>query len=238
MKRLIMILVLFAILNVFAKDMEDMQKYLKDTIKLAKEGKKQEALKRFIWLYDHVSEYEPRFSVGQIPYLLGYWKALANQYPPALKALQEVRDKETELIKNGKGTYETFNKVISINKELMEEEKSIELFVFIDKQYPDLARVCWNYIASKIIAANKIDLVRKYEPDLMKKFNEIVVSYKTIALRYETINHGEVLRKVNEDNFVRETLNLITVVEAIKDKKMADQIRAKAFGILPDPRLK
>ena len=66
----------------------------------------------------------------------------------------------------------------------------------------------------------------------------ICVLHQTIVLRYETINHSEAVKKLNEDDFVRETLNLITVVEAIKDKKMADQIRAKAFEILPDPRLK
>ncbi len=234
MKRLIMILVLFASLNIFA---EDMMKYLKDTEKLAQDGKNEEALTRFIWLYDHALEHDPAFYGVRLSYLLADWKALADKYPPALKALQDVRDRETELLKNGKGIYETFYEVVSINRVLLEEEKSIELFVFIDNKDPELAKRCWNYIASKMIAAKKIDLIRKYEPDLMKKFKEIVFTYKSNVLRCETFENRDVFKKFNENDFVNETLELISTTEAI-DKKMAEEIRKKAFEILPDPRLK
>ena len=234
MKRLIMILVLFASLNVFA---EDMSKYLMDTQKMAQEGKNEEALKRFIWLYDHSLEHEPAFHAVRTSYLLSYWKELGNKYPPALKALQEVRDRETELIKNGKGTFKTFNEVTSINEYLMEEEKSIELFEFMDKKYPAFAKQCWLFIDSKIIAAKKFDLARKYIPDLMKNFNKSVLSYKESVLRYETFS-GKSYKEFNENRFIGETLDLITLAEAIKDKKTSEEIRKKAFEVLPDPRLK
>jgi hypothetical protein len=230
-----MIFVLFASLNMFA---EDMSKYLMDTEKLAQDGKNEEALTRFIWLYDHALEHESAFNGVRLSYLLSYWKALADKYPPALKALQDVRDKETELIKRGKGTYETFNEVVSINRVLMEDDKSIELFVFIDEKYPPLATRCWDYIANKIISVKKFDLVKKYLPDPMKKFKEIVLSYKISVLSCEIGKHVEVSKKINEDRFVHETLNLIIATEAIKDKKAAEEIRKKAFEILPDQRLK
>ena len=230
-----MILVLFASINVFA---EDMSNFFKDTINLAQEEKSQEALKRFIWLYNHALEHDPAFYGVRLSYLLEYWKGLADKYPPALKALQDVRDKETELLKNGKGTYETFNEVVSINRVLEEEEKSVELFVFIDNKDPELAKRCWKYIDSRIIAAKKIDLVRKYEPDLMKKFKEIVFTYKSNVLRYETFEHRDAFKKFNEDDFVCESLNLISAIEAIKDKIAAEEIRKKAFEILPDQRFK
>ena len=234
MKRLIMILVLFATLNVFA---EDMVKYLKDTVQLAQDGKNEEALKRFIWLYDHALEHNPAFYGPRLSYLLGYWKELGDKYPPALKALQDVRDKETELLKNGKGTYETFNEVKAINRVLMEEKKSIELFVFLDNKYPELAKECWDCIESEIIAAKKFDLARKYLLDPAKKFNEIVLTYKTNVLRYESRDVD--YKKINEDNFVQEVLYLITTTtEVVKNKKMAEEIRRKAFEILSDPRLK
>jgi len=236
MKRLIMILVLFASLNIFA---EDLMKYLMDTEKMAQEGKNQEALTRFIWFYNHVLEYDPAFSAVRVSALLAYWKELADKYPPAMKALQEVRDRETELLKNGKGTSETFNEVESINGELMEDEKSIELFEFIDSKYPELAEHCWYYIDSKIIAAKKFDLARKYLSEPTKKFNKIVLSYKTNVLRYETLRDVKTYKEFNEDNFVHEVLDLITTTtEVVKDKKMAEEFRKKAFEILPDPRLK
>ncbi|MHB9138790.1 MAG: hypothetical protein ACYC4Q_05240 [Victivallaceae bacterium] len=235
MKRLITILVLFTGLNVFA---EDMSKYLMDTQKMAQEGKNEEALKRFIWLYDHSLEHEPAFHAVRTSYLLSYWKELGNKYPPALKALQEIRDKETELIKNGKGTFDTFQEVTSINEQLMEIEKSIELFEFMDKKYPALAKRYWPLIDSKIIAAKKFDLARKYIPDFMKKFNKSVLSYKENILRYETTGDLKNYKEYNENSFIGETLDLIAVAEAIKDRKAAEQIRAKAFGILPDSRLK
>ena len=234
MKRLIMILVLFATLNVFA---EDMMKYLKDTVQLAQDGKNPEALTRFIWLYNHALEHDSAFYGVRLSYLLADWKELADKYPPALKALQDVSNRETELIKNGTGTNETFYEVVSINRVLEGEEKSIELFVLIDNKDPELAKRCWNYIASKMIAAKKFDLVRKYEPDLMKKFNEIILTYKTNALDCETFKNRDVFKKFNEDDFVRETLELICATEAI-DKKTAEETRKKAFEILPDPRLK
>jgi len=235
MKRLIMTLILFASLNAFT---EDIQKYLTDTRKLAQEGNRQEALRRFIWLYEHALEHDPSFYGVRLSYLLADWKALADKYPPALKALQDVCNKETELIKNGKGTYETFYEIVSINRVLMEEAKSIELFIFMDNNYPELAKKCWKFVDSRIIAAKKFDLVRKYEPDLMKKFNEIILTYKTNVLDCETFENKDVFKKLNEDDFVCETLDLISATEVIKDKKAAEEIRKKAFEILPDKRLK
>ena len=233
-----MVLMLFAGVNLFAE--EDMSTYLINTQKLAQEGKKEEALKRFIWLYNHSLEQDPNFSPARLSFLLGYWVELGAKYRPALNALRGIRDRETELIKNGKGNFSTFDEIRAINENLQEDEKSIALFEFMDKKYPVLAQSCWRSVASKIIAAKKVGLVEKYEPDLMKRFNEIAKSYKVMVLHYETVNNRylEALKKCNQDGFVRETLNLITIAEAIKDKKMADQIREKAFEILPDSRLK
>jgi len=237
MKRLIMTLVLFTGLNVFA---EDMMKYLMNTEKLAQEGKNQEALEGFVWLYDHALEHDPAFSAVRLSAVLSYWKELADKYPPALKALQEVRDRESELIKGGKGTWETFHEVMYLNRILKEEEKSIELFIFMDEKYPELAKKCWNLINSKMIAAKRFDLVRKYlpNPNLMKEFNKIALYYKTKVLRYKT-PEDETLKKFDEDSFVNKTLDLIiTARDVIKDNRMAEEIRKKAFEILPDLRLK
>ena len=233
MKRLIMILVLFASLNIFA---EDMMKYLMNTEKLVQDGKNQEALEGFVWLYDHALEHDPAFCAVRLSAVLSYWKELADKYPPALKSLQEVRDRESELIKGGKGTWDTFHEAMSLNRVLKEEEKSIELFIFMDEKYPELAKKCWNLINSKMIAAKKFDLVRKYlpNPNLMKEFNKIALYYK----RYKT-SEDETLKKFDEDSFVNKTLDLIiTAREVIKDNRMAEEIREKAFEILPDSRLK
>jgi len=102
-----------------------------------------------------------------------------------------------------------------------------------------LAEHCWYYIDSKIIAAKKFDLARKYLSEPTKKFNKIVLSYKTNVLRYETLRDVKTYKEFNEDNFVHEVLDLITTTtEVVKDKKMAEEFRKKAFEILPDPRLK
>ena len=234
MKRLIMILVLFASLNLFAE--EDMSTYLMNAQKLVQEGKNEEALKRFVWLYNHSLEQDPAFSAVRLSYLLGYWVELGAQYPPALNALQEIRDRETELIKNGKGNSNIFDEVISINKYLLEDERSIALFEFMDKKYPVLAQSSWVFIRAKIIAAKKFDLARKYMPDLMKEFRRAVFSYKRNVLYYETYSAS--FKEFNESSFIDEVLGLIAVAEASGDKKTANRIRIEAFEILPSPRLK
>ncbi len=77
----------------------DWKNYVTTTQTLAREGKYDEALKRYQWGFEHISEHLPPTNYTEF-YLLQYWGHLAMSYPPAKVALIKTRDAKVQLLKS------------------------------------------------------------------------------------------------------------------------------------------
>jgi len=215
----------------------DMCQYLTDTETMAKAGKHQEALQRFVWMYHNSLKEDPAFAAVRLSYMLAYWKELADKYPPALKELSKIRDDETLLIKEGKGTYITFQEIVAINEILGDDSKSIDLFAFLDKKHPESAKSCWDFVRKKVIAAKNIDLAKKYIKDPGEVYDEIAFLYKANTMRYKNVENMKVFKEINEDVFITDVINLVSLLKMMGNKKLGEEIRQKAIQLLPDSRL-
>jgi tetratricopeptide (TPR) repeat protein len=159
MKLKILIAVILSSLSIQA---EDMQKYLSYTQSLAKEGKYQEALDRHLWFHDHVLENDRSMYGVRLSFALMYWKKLGEKYPPALVAFKKVRDDKTSLLEEGNGSYDLFVDVHALNRELGEDNKTVELFQKLDREQGDLAKKCWSVVKEVVTNAKEYELVKKY----------------------------------------------------------------------------
>lgn len=68
--------------------------------KLVDLGKYDEALKQFLWCFDHGLEHRSSYVGVRVSFLLSSIKELADVYPPALKALKERRDRSEALVRD------------------------------------------------------------------------------------------------------------------------------------------
>jgi hypothetical protein len=232
-----MISICFCIsISVFA---EDMQKYLNDTQMMVRQGMYQEALERFIWFHDHALEHNSGMAGVRLSFALAYWKELGKVYSPAMQALIGTRDRKTNQILNADGNYELFNDVMAPNRTLEERDKTVLLFDSIDKLYPALAARCWIVAKEDVISAKRFDLARKYLVNYLQEFTRVKAMYDLNTSMYDDPRTGgAMLKRYNEDHFVKEVLQLIEVAVALGADRDAGEIQAKALAVLDDTRLR
>lgn len=218
---------------------EDMQKYLNETQIIVQQGKYEEALERYIWFHEHALEHDKAMYGVRLSFALSYWKQLGDVYPPAKQALIEIRDRKTLQLQKGEGNVALFHDVTSLNRTLLENNKTIELFEQIDKVNPALAKNCWRIAKDAVIAAGRIDLARKYLGDMAGEFAAVKAMYdRNTALYNNPKIGGERFKKYNENRFVEECLSLIKVAVAIGNLDVAKEIQTKALTVVNDARLR
>jgi len=206
---------------------------------MVRQGKHKEALERFVWFHDHALEHDPAMYGVRLSFALSYWKALGDIYPPAKQALIETRDRKTHQIKKSDGNAALFHDVASLNKTLGEESKTIELFEYLDKENPTLAKQCWNVAKDDVISAKRFDLVRKYLGNPVREFTRVKAMYDQNTTLYDNPQIGGAHFKAYcEDHFVEESLRLIEVAVALGDQRAAKEIQKKALAVVDDYRLR
>ncbi len=94
---------------------------------LTREGKHEEALGHYLWCFDHGNEHAGYGGV-RLSFLLSKIGALGRNYPPALAALRERRDKATDAVVSGKGTFEQAMELNAINRQLGENGRTLEVY--------------------------------------------------------------------------------------------------------------
>lgn len=238
MTRLIAVLVLIMVASLPAHA-EDMQKYLRDTQTLVREGKHKEALDRFLWFHDHALEHAPSMYGVRLSFALMYWKQLGDVYPPALTAIKKTRDDKTAILKEEKGNRTLFHDVTALNRTLDENDRTVDLFQQLDENQKELASECWDIAKDAIIAAKRYDLARKYIGSFVKAFTKVKAMYDENTTLYDNPQMGgDRFKAYNENHLVEESLQLIEVALALDDTKSATEIQQKALAILDDHRLR
>lgn len=239
MKTLFVVITATLMLLSFRAKADDMQKYLTDTQKMVSQGKYEEALKRHIWFHKHALEHRPSMYGVRLSFALSYWKSLGEVYPPAKKALVDIRDRKTRQIENGSGNFPLFHDVTSINRTLREGNKTIKLFEYLDKKNPKLAKRCWIVAKKVVITAKRFDLAKKYMGNLLQEFTRIKARYDRNVKLYDNPGIGGARFKTyNKNNFVEETLRLMKVSVALGDEKASKEIQKKALALIDDKRIR
>jgi len=95
---------------------------------LAQKGRDAEALKEYLWCFDHGLEADPSFVGVRCSFLLSRIKNLGNHYEPARDALVRRRDECQSKLAGGSDDPRTVQDVIALNNTLSQEEKSLIAF--------------------------------------------------------------------------------------------------------------
>lgn len=130
---------------------------LREALADRRAGRYAAALAKHVWFHQNELSNAVRLS-----FALTDWRELANVYPPALQKLKEFRDQAKDNLLNGNNVTHSFSDFERINRKLDEAQLSVELFLWLDKHRPELARKCYIYAESPLIRAGEYQVCGKY----------------------------------------------------------------------------
>lgn len=140
----------------------DPDKVFDEALQAHRDGKYEESLRKHIWFHQYALDYQPSLYGVRLSYALSDWRCLATKYPDALVALEYFAEKAEGEIKGGGDVYSIFHDFESINKVLGNEERTIALFEWLDRNDEGLAEKVSNLSRPALIDAEKYALVGKY----------------------------------------------------------------------------
>jgi hypothetical protein len=207
-------------------------------------GKYEDALRDHLWFHEHALQEDPSLAGVRLSFALRDWIYLAEQFPLARRALQAIRDRDTQRILNGGATLARFHDISAINSALGDERATHELFTQLDTQLPELAKDCAELALPALVAVEDFQLARRYLPDpvaritaLAKRVNDFA---EDLAKRGNTssapqllafvLNYTkevrlvvEVLRRLGEDEEVAKASS--AALEALKSEALRDAVQ-------------
>ena len=142
----------------------DAQARLDAASELAGDGQYEQALREFQWFHDHALEQDPTLYGVRLSYALYAWVDLGQEYPPALEALEAVRQRDMALLLAGQGKRGLFHDVVAINDELGKSEETHALCVELERADPALLLACADIALPAIIAAGDYALAERLLP--------------------------------------------------------------------------
>lgn len=158
---IILFVIFFAFISC-SKIENDPDKVMDRARKNFKKGNYEAALKDHIWYHDNALKYQPSLYGVRLSFALSDWVRLGKKYPPALAKLEEIRDIKTDKIISGDGSFNLFHDVESINSNLGESKKTVQLFKTILNKYSELADECYRVAKEALVEHKEFEICNRY----------------------------------------------------------------------------
>ena len=166
------------------------------------------ALAKHVWFHENALKYDPSLSGVRLSFALSSWLRLAEDYPPALVKLKEIRDDARRRVApkdNGKISFDDFMELRGINRELGEEEITAAAFRFLDANDPEAAERVFLVSQPALVKAKDYAVCGKYI-ESEESLHRIVDNYRQMRKFEEKRRGGARLPEFAKKNFINETL--------------------------------
>jgi tetratricopeptide (TPR) repeat protein len=194
------------------------------------EGKFQEALERHIWYHNHALEISPSHYGVRLSFALADWVELGKKYPKALKALRDIRDEKTARLVAGEANRPLFHDVVSINEEIGESGATVQAFKKIQSAQPAFAPSIADLADKALFDSKECELEKKYLGDPFARFDTAKHTLDFGIEYAKTRGAAGRSRQAFENNFSRDVVRLIVVLDKTGDRDVARQIQEKALA--------
>ncbi len=211
-------------------DHPEPSKILQEAQADAKAGHYEDALAKQVWFHENALKYQPSQTGVRLSFALMDWVELGAFYPTAIEKLKSIRDEDGKAVRETttpKEVFQPFNDFTAINSSLHDEDKTTELFQWLDVTKPLLAQSVFNLAEPALIKAKEFQLCGKYikSPDA---FEHIVNQYKTNKKLIDDPRIGKQFQAYTEKNFSHSTATLVAMLVINNRKVEADQIATEA----------
>ena len=144
----------------------------------ARTGRYEAALLKHLWFHHFALEIDRAYYGVRLSFALSDWRELSKVYPPALAMLVQTRDDAAKRVAEHKeDVFDAFNDMLAINEQFGEEGRTVETFVLLDKEAPDVARRVYDLAQPALVKAKKFKLCGKFlQPE--KDYASMVELYR------------------------------------------------------------
>ncbi len=140
-------------------------------------GRYPDALAKHVWFFENALKYAPAMRGVRLSFALSYWKTLADSYPPALEKLKAERDEAAAKVRGSKDSRHSFNDFASINRELCEDAKTRELFLWLDANSPATASAVYDLAQPSLVKAKEYSVCGRYLVNPDRSLERMVCHY-------------------------------------------------------------
>jgi thiol-disulfide isomerase/thioredoxin len=152
---------------------------------LAEKGRAEDALAEYLWCFDHGLDHDRAFVGVRLSFLLARIAQLGLSHPPALDALRTRRDSAAKAIVDGKGSFDQFMSVTSLNGTLQQPEQTLSLYDRI-KNDPNQRAFDRQYLLEQ-----SMELLLK-----ARRYKDVVAAGEPVARVRELIQQHEHLERL------------------------------------------
>ena len=160
---------------------------------------------------------------------------LGKQYPPAMDALLDLRDRAAQQLVAGSGGDALLEDVLAIDKALGDLQHSCKLLAGLDAIAPQLVRNQGLFAVEVFADGGDIALARKYLGDPFDELRFLAdMQNRMSAMRSEAGDSGAMRRLVNVAMYVNQARAIESVLQATGEARLASEIRTLAPSLLTD----
>ena len=175
-------------------------------------GNYQLALAKQLWFHENATRIEPGQSVVRLSFALSSWLALGEKYPPALAKMREVRDAVEVKIRDENRVQVDFNDFLdfqSLNRTLRQQERTAELFKWLDEVDPE--------DAARIYSVAEAALIKEQEFEICGKYIDPTDDVRKICNSYErglelSLKFGKAHLNHTKQTFVSDSARLVKIL--------------------------
>lgn len=191
------------------------------------------ALAKHLWFHQNALSIQHSLYGVRLSFALSAWHDLAEQYPPALEKLKEIRDQAAEDVMQGKEVRESFHDMAAINRTLGEEALTKDTFEALDRKNPAAAKQVFGLAQPALVRGRAYGLYARYvEP--RKDFSRMNEAYRQGERLAEDprfgVRHLEFARK----KFANDATTLVAILTVNERKAEAEEIALSAKEVWND----
>ena len=200
----------------------------------AMDGRHEVALAKFLWFHENALSFDQALIGVRLSFALSYWHQLANDYPPAMTALQETRNQAERSFLSAGYRFQDFHDLSSLNRELGTPTRTAEVFKQVTHRDINAAHQVYHIAEPALVAEKEFSLCNTFlEPE--KRLDVALRGFR-VARRFETSNFGSG-RRPPEIAFKHLVQNLSVLIALLVINNRASEAQAvadRAQAALPD----
>ncbi len=120
------------------------------------------ALQKHIWYHENALKHRPSLAGVRLSFALSDWQQLANSYPPAREKMQAFRERAEGRVRTNHDGTDAFIEFAALNRYLEEQDRTIDLFKWLDANNPSLAERVYTVAQPALVEAEEFEICGKY----------------------------------------------------------------------------
>jgi hypothetical protein len=188
------------------------------------------ALAKHIWFHENALSIEPALYGVRLSFALSYWLQLAEQPPPALTKLKEIRERALNDVLAGHNVRESFHDMEAIDEWLNDQTATANVFEMLEEKSPKTAREVFELAMPSLVHCRMFTLINKY----ISPTNDFARMKEEYRHRKIWADLGAEHRNFTNMQFMNNSTTLVAILVQNDRRNEAEEIAAAAIAELDD----